>query len=77
MEADMDLNVYTLEYLVHLRLEELRASQEHWRHIAAERAERRALRRVLGHALVRSPLTTSTAYNEGQTGSGGGSPSRA
>ena len=49
----MDLNVYTLEYLVHQRLEEMRASQEQWRRIAAEQAERARLRVVLGHALIR------------------------
>jgi hypothetical protein len=53
MEAGMDLNVYTLEYLVHQRLEEMRASQAEWRRLAAEDAEPRALRVVLGHALIR------------------------
>ena len=49
----MDLNVYTLEYLVHQRLDEMRAAHEQWRRIAAEQAEPRALRVVLGHALIR------------------------
>ena len=49
----MDLNVYTLEYLVHQRLEEMRALQEQLRRVAAEQAEPRALRVVLGHALIR------------------------
>ena len=53
MEAGMDLNVYTLEYLVRQRLEEMRASQAAWRRIEAEQAEPRALRVVLGHALIR------------------------
>ena len=49
----MDLNVYTLECLVQQRLDEMRASQEQWRRIGAEQAEPRALRVVLGHALIR------------------------
>ena len=49
----MDLNVYTLEYLVHERLEEMRASQERCRRLEAARMEPRALRVVLGHALIR------------------------
>ena len=68
----MDLNVYTLECLVHRRLEELRASQEHWRHIAAERAERRALRVVLGHALIRlGRRLQPAAGGVGAVGAGG------
>ena len=49
----MDLNVYTLEYLVRQRLEETRASQAAWRRTEVEPAEPRALRVVLGHALIR------------------------
>ena len=49
----MDLNVYTLEYLVHQRLEEMRASQEHRRRLEAAQPEPRALRVALGHALIR------------------------
>jgi len=75
----MDLNVYTLEYLVRQRLEETRASQAAWRRIEAEHAEPRALRVVLGHALIRlgrrlQPVPGGLGAVGGSDAQGGATP---
>ena len=75
----MDLNVYTLEYLVRQRLEETRASQAAWRRIEAEQAEPRALRVVLGHALIRlgrrlQPVPGGPGAVGGSDAQGGATP---